>query len=45
MLQVKHDNGFMVSADMATLLAEWLAHHIEEADMGYVAFATARSKA
>jgi len=42
MLQVKHGNGFLVSADVATFVADWLAHHIEEVDMGYVAFARTR---
>jgi hemerythrin len=37
-LMVKMDEGFLITADVATFVAEWLAHHINEADMGYVQF-------
>ena len=38
-LQVRQEGGFMVTADVALFFADWLAHHINEVDMGYVAFA------
>lgn len=37
-LLVKMDEGFLISADVATFAADWLAHHINESDMGYVQF-------
>jgi hemerythrin-like metal-binding protein len=37
-LLVKMDEGFLISADVATFAADWLAHHIHEADMGYVRY-------
>ena len=37
-LQVRQEGGFMVTADVALFFADWLAHHINEVDMGYVAF-------
>ncbi len=38
MLQVKHGNGYLVTAEVATFVAEWLTHHIHEEDMGYVRY-------
>ncbi len=37
-LIVKMDEGFLITADVATFVADWLAHHINEVDMGYVQF-------
>jgi hemerythrin len=37
-LILKMDEGFLITADVATFAADWLAHHINEADMGYVLF-------
>lgn len=37
-LRVKMDEGFLITADVATFVADWLAHHIHEDDMGYVLF-------
>ena len=37
-LILKMDEGFLISADVATFVAEWLAHHINEVDMDYVHF-------
>ncbi len=37
-LIVKMDEGFLITADVATFAADWLTHHINEADMGYVKF-------
>jgi hemerythrin len=37
-LILKMDEGFLISADVATFAADWLAHHINESDMGYVKF-------
>lgn len=42
MLQVKQGKGYLVTAEVATFVADWLAHHIHEADMGYVQFARER---
>jgi hemerythrin len=36
--RVKMDEGFLITADVATFAADWLAHHINESDMGYVQF-------
>lgn len=41
-LQVKEGKGYLVTAEVATFVAEWLAHHIHEQDMGYVQFARER---
>jgi hemerythrin len=45
-MKAKLDEGFLVplhgadfAANMANFAADWLAHHINEADMGYVQFA------
>jgi len=35
-LRVKMDEGFMITADVASFMADWLAHHINGADMAYV---------
>lgn len=40
-LQVKQDKGYLVTADVAIFVADWLSHHIQEADMGYVRFTKA----
>ena len=37
-LEARHGRGFLVTADVALFLAEWLTHHINEVDMGYVAY-------
>lgn len=37
-LMLKMDEGYMITADVATFVADWLAHHINEVDMGYVLF-------
>ena len=37
-LEARHGRGFLVTADVALFLAEWLTHHINEVDMGYVTF-------
>lgn len=37
-LIVKMDEGFLITADVATFVADWLAHHINEVDMGYVQY-------
>jgi len=37
-LLMKLDEGFMITADVAIFVADWLAHQINEADMGYVQF-------
>lgn len=37
-LQFRQEGGFMVTADVALFFADWLAHHINEVDMGYVEF-------
>jgi hemerythrin len=41
-LQVKHDKGYLVTAEVALFVADWLKHHIQEADMGYVRFIQTR---
>jgi len=48
-MKAKLDGGFQVPLDgadfaahMANFAADWLAHHINEADMGYVQFAKER---
>lgn len=41
-LQVKQGKGYLVTAEVATFVADWLAHHIHEQDMGYVQFARER---
>lgn len=48
-MKAKLDGGFLVPLDgadfaahMANFAADWLAHHINEADMGYVQFARER---
>jgi hemerythrin-like metal-binding protein len=42
MLQVKQGKGYLVTAEVALFVADWLTHHIEESDMGYVQFAKAK---
>ena len=42
-LQVKLDEGFLITADVASFVADWLAHHINESDMDYVRFFQART--
>ncbi len=42
-LIVKMDEGFLITADVATFVADWLAHHINEVDMGYVQFIQERT--
>lgn len=37
-LQARHQAGRLVTIDVAIFLAEWLMHHIDEADMEYVSF-------
>jgi len=43
-LQVRQDQGYLVTAEVATFVADWLKHHIQEADMGYVRFTRRRLK-
>lgn len=38
LLQVKQGKGYLVTAEVAMFVADWLKHHIQEADMGYVRF-------
>jgi hemerythrin-like metal-binding protein len=38
-LQAKHRQGEPSTMEVTIFLAEWLKHHINEADMDYVAFA------
>ena len=40
-LQAKLAEGKPVTVEVTTFLADWLKHHINEADMGYVEFAKA----
>jgi len=42
-LMVKMDEGYLITADVATFVADWLAHHINEVDMGYVHFLQERT--
>lgn len=42
-LMLKMDEGFLITADVATFVADWLAHHINEVDMGYVQFIQKRT--
>lgn len=44
-LQVKQGKGYLVTAEVALFVADWLAHHIHEQDMGYVQFAQGQPKA
>ena len=37
-LQEKQDKGYLVTAEVALFLADWLRHHIQGADMDYVRF-------
>lgn len=37
-LMVKMDEGYLITAEVATFVADWLAHHINEVDMGYVQY-------
>ena len=37
-LIVKADEGYLITADIAIFAADWLVHHINETDMGYVRF-------
>jgi len=50
-MKAKLDGGFLVpldgadfAAQVANFAADWLAHHIDEADMGYVQFARDRQR-
>lgn len=43
-LQEKQDQGYLVTAEVALFVADWLRHHIQEADMGYVRFTRSRLK-
>lgn len=38
-LMVRMDEGFLVTAEVTTFLAAMFKHHVNESDMGYVAFA------
>lgn len=38
-LQAKLEEGKPVTMEVTTFLADWLKHHINEVDMGYVTFA------
>lgn len=43
-LQAKLESNKPVTIEVTTFLADWLKHHINEVDMGYVQFAKGRSK-
>jgi hemerythrin len=43
-LQGKLANGKPVTLEVSTFLAEWLKHHINEVDMGYVEFKRAQDR-
>ena len=43
-LQVKLAEGKPVTMDVSTFLADWLKHHINEVDMGYVEFKRSLAK-
>lgn len=42
-LQAKLAEGRMVTVEVTTFLSDWLTHHINEVDMGYVNFAKGQS--
>ncbi|HEX9081031.1 MAG TPA: bacteriohemerythrin [Holophagaceae bacterium] len=44
-LQAKLAEGKPVTVEVTAFLADWLKHHINEVDMGYVEFAKAKAKA
>ena len=44
-LQVKLKEGKPVTVEVTAFLADWLKHHINEVDMGYVEFAKAKMRA
>ena len=41
-LLVKLDEGFLITGDVASFVADWLTHHINEADMDYVRYLKAK---
>lgn len=43
-LQAKLAEGKPVTVEVTTFLADWLKHHINEVDMGYVEFAKAAKR-
>lgn len=43
-LQAKMAEGRPVTVEVTTFLADWLKHHINEVDMGYVEFAKAAAR-
>jgi hemerythrin len=43
-LQAKLAQGLPVTMNVTVFLADWLKHHINEVDMGYVEFAKAKAK-
>jgi hemerythrin len=43
-LQIRLAEGKPVTVEVTTFLADWLKHHINEVDMGYVEFAKAQAK-
>ena len=43
-LQAKLAEGKPVTVEVTTFLADWLKHHINEVDMGYVEFAKAANR-
>jgi hemerythrin len=43
-LQAKLAEGKSVTVEVTTFLADWLKHHINESDMGYVEFAKAAKR-
>ncbi len=44
-LQARLAEGKPVTVEVTAFLADWLKHHINESDMGYVEFAKAHSRA
>lgn len=44
-LQAKLAEGKPVTVEVTAFLADWLKHHINEVDMGYVEFAKAQARA
>lgn len=43
-LQAKLADGKPVTVEVTTFLADWLKHHINEVDMGYVEFLKAKNR-
>jgi hemerythrin len=43
-LQAKLAEGKSITMEVSTFLADWLKHHINEVDMGYVEFKRARDR-